>query len=191
MRMDFAMLSGSSSSPPATSRTSLRYPPIAAAAPMSVLPEQAASWAYPQPGHDDGGDRLHAVTGLLGRLYLTGHLQRLSEEQRSLVGQAVVAHKAIRAQIATSVPGWPLGLPSWDAEQLALALSTADETLLTVWHRGPGPAVVDIPGGPWSSVTPLFPVDLPGWHPELRRDRLRLTIDIAGPTARTYRLGAT
>ena len=31
----------------------LRYPPIAAAAPLSMLPEQAANWAYPQPDMTD------------------------------------------------------------------------------------------------------------------------------------------
>ena len=31
----------------------LRYPPIAAAAPAAIAPEQAAVWAYPQPEWDD------------------------------------------------------------------------------------------------------------------------------------------
>ena len=49
-----------------------KYPPIAASAPVSMLPEQAASWAYPQPEMSDEEAAFCLVTGLLGRFYLSG-----------------------------------------------------------------------------------------------------------------------
>ncbi|MDF2712029.1 MAG: alpha-galactosidase, partial [Nonomuraea muscovyensis] len=50
MRIDYAMLSRLQLQSTSDQQDFLRYPPIAVAAPLSTLPEQAANWAYPQPG---------------------------------------------------------------------------------------------------------------------------------------------
>jgi hypothetical protein len=89
------------------------------------------------------------ATALLGRLYLSGHLDTMSPAQQALVAEAVRVHKRIRAEVASAVPFWPLGLPRWTDRWIALGLHTADPhdgdrpapggraaAYLTVWHRG-------------------------------------------------------
>ena len=104
MRADFMMLSRLSLQSTSDQQDPARYPTIAAAAPMLMLPEQAGSWAYPAADMSLEETALTLQAGLLGRLYLSGYLHRLRPEQLSLVHQAVAAHKAVRAQISISPP---------------------------------------------------------------------------------------
>jgi alpha-galactosidase len=189
MRADYAMLARLNLQSTSDQQDSARYASIAAAAPMMMLPEQAGSWAYPavEMGLEETALTLQA--GLLGRLYLSGYLNRLSPEQRALVHEAMALHRALRPEILTGLPGWPLGLPRWEDEQLALSLDGADSTLITLWHRGLGPARFDVPiPATATAVTPVFPTTLPGWTAELRTDTLAVTVDLPGPSARTFRV---
>ena len=99
----------------------------------------------PEHGDGSGGDRRSLSLGLLGRLYLSGHLPQLSEDQRRLVHEAVAAHRELRGVISSLVPRWPIGLPGWDDPWAVLALTSPEVTLLTVFHRGVGPAETAVP----------------------------------------------
>jgi alpha-galactosidase len=59
---------------------------------------------------------------MLGRIHLSGHLDRMSARQRTLVADALAAYKRIRGGIAAAVPFWPLGLPGWTDSWIALGL---------------------------------------------------------------------
>ncbi|MFC4070012.1 alpha-galactosidase [Actinoplanes subglobosus] len=142
MRADYGLLSRMHLQSTSDQQDFRRYPPIAVSAPLSILPEQAASWAYPQPDMTDAEIAFTMCTGLLGRLYLSGRLDAMSPEQHRLVRDGVDAFREIRADLATAVPVWPLGLPGWDDTWLALALHTGDTTYLGLWRR-PG-AVADL-----------------------------------------------
>ncbi|GFJ88411.1 glycoside hydrolase family 36 protein [Phytohabitans rumicis] len=78
MRQDYALLSRLHLQSTSDQQEFLRYPPIAAAAFLSILPEQAGNWAYPQPEMSDEEIRFTLTTGMLGRLYLSGHLDRMT-----------------------------------------------------------------------------------------------------------------
>jgi alpha-galactosidase len=65
------------------------------------------------------------------------------------------------------VPRWPLGLPGWDDSWAALALTNPQITLLTLFHRGSGPAEAAVPL-PWlvdvpSEMEAVFPSELSDW----------------------------
>jgi alpha-galactosidase len=135
MRMDFAMLSRLQMQSTSDQQDPLKYPPIAAAAPVSMLPEQAANWAFPQPEMNDEEIAFALATGLLGRFYLSGYFNRMSAEQRILVTEAVRAYKGIRSEISRSLPFWPLGLPDWTAPWVALGLHSESSDLVTIWNR--------------------------------------------------------
>jgi alpha-galactosidase len=189
MRTDYALLSRLQLQSTSDQQEFLRYPPIAAAAPAAIAPEQAAVWAYPQPGFSDGEIAFTMVNALLGRVHLSGHLNRMSAPQRALVAEAVrVYRESLRAAIARSVPFWPLGLPRWDSSWIALGLSAPGGSHLALWRRGPDWAAdadavtLPLPHLRGTRATPrvLYPRDAgaaAGWD----AGRGTLTVTLPGP----------
>jgi alpha-galactosidase len=142
MRTDYALLSRLQLQSTSDQQDYLRYAAIAAAAPAAIAPEQSAVWAYPQPEFTDDQIAFTLCSAMLGRIHLSGHIDRMSAGQRELVAQGVRVYKQIRADLARAVPMWPLGLPGWSDPVLALGMRTADVTYLAAWRRGTldGPA---------------------------------------------------
>jgi alpha-galactosidase len=168
MRQDFATASRFDLQSTSDQEDAHAYAPVAAAAPMLILPEQAGNWAYPQPGMSDQDITYSLCTGVLGRLYLSGWLDRLDTAQRDIVAMAVQAHKQIRHRIAAASPFWPLGLPGWDDPWIALGMRDGDDgVFLTVWRRGAQPGAVSIPlppapsGRRWDVPSAVFPAQSP------------------------------
>ncbi|MEU9632188.1 hypothetical protein AB0D89_36140 [Streptomyces luteogriseus] len=124
----------------------LSYSPIAAAATTVVPSEQGAVWACPQPEYDDGLITWTLGWALLGRIHLSGHLDRMPDRRRALVRDAVDIYKSIRGDLAGALSFRPLGLPGWTDEWLAPGLRTPGDATayLSVWRRG-GPARLRIP----------------------------------------------
>jgi alpha-galactosidase len=165
---------------------------------MMMLPEQAASWAYPQPGMTAEEVSFCLVTGLLGRFFLSGYLNRMEPDERNLVDEAVALAKDLTADIASSAPFWPLGLPKWEDPWVALGLTTGDTSYIALWNRS-----VDAPETTLSlhgrgvlsaeSVDTIFPRSLPGWQTEW--DEESGTLRVLNPTrsvgARVFRITAT
>jgi alpha-galactosidase len=87
MRTDYALLSRFQLHSTSDQQDYLRYPPISAAAPVALPPEQAASWAYPQPEWSDDEIAFTLCNALLGRVHLSGHIDRMSAAQQQLGGR--------------------------------------------------------------------------------------------------------
>jgi len=194
MRCDYAMLSRLDLQSTSDQQDFRLYPPIAAAAPAAMLPEQAGNWAYPQPGMTPEELACTMVTGLAGRLYLSGHLDRMSDDEFRLVTAATDLHKRIRAELAVAEPFWPLGLPGWTDDAVALGLRTKTSIILAIWWRGAEPAELSlpIPAYPVAAVRTEYPVELHDWRPRWDPDTARLTVSPgAGPTARLLRIEGT
>ncbi|SIM59830.1 glycoside hydrolase family 36 protein [Micromonospora cremea] len=198
MRMDYALLSRMQLQSTSDQQDYLRYPPVAVAAPMSVLPEQSASWAYPQP--DMSGEQLAYTmcTGFLGRLYLSGRLDGMDADQTESVRAAVQVHREIRGDLAAAVPLWPLGLPGWDDPWLSLALRAGDVVYLAVWRRAGGtPATtLSLPHlrGRDVEIDLLYPRRLPAWRCDWAAGTGSLTVSPNRPepaAARLFRIVPT
>ncbi len=183
MRMDGASLAVTQLQSTSDQQDPLRYPPIAAAAPTAVPPEQGAVWAYPQPEFGDDEIAFTLGNALLGRVHLSGHLDRMSKHQLSLVRDALTVYKSLRRDLPRAVPSWPLGLPGWSDEWLALGLRAGGTTYLSVWRRGGATDCVLPVGRPAArSVSAEIlhtstPAAAAVWHP----DRSELAIGL--PTA--------
>ncbi len=162
MRADYAMLARLQLQSTSDQQDPYLYTPIAASAPASITPEQAASWAYPQPEHPDDEIVYTLCNALLGRVHLSGYLNRMNPAQRALVAEAVSVYKRIRGDIPAGLPFWPLGLPGWSDPWAALGLRGAATTYLTLWRRDgeEQDRVLTIPHlrGREASVSILFPV---------------------------------
>ena len=148
---------------------------IVAAAPTMLLPEQNGNWAVPEPGHDEGLLGSTMLCGAVGRLHLAGKLSQLSPDQTAVVQQAVRLHKAIRGDIARSVPVWPLGLPGYHDEWICLGLQAPDSLLLAVWRRTGTCAQIDIAVEGSADAELLFPTSITGSY-ERHSGRLRLEL---------------
>ncbi|MFG2470747.1 alpha-galactosidase [Streptomyces canus] len=135
LRMDYAQLAVTQLQSTSDQQDLLRYPPIAASAATAVAPEQAAVWAYPQPDHTPDRIAFTLTGALLGRIHLSGFLDRMDDEQFELVRSAIRVYKDIRPEIAEARPFWPLGLPDWEDAWIAHGLRGRDATLLAVWRR--------------------------------------------------------
>ena len=193
MRMDYAMMARLDLQSTSDQQDFRLSAAISASAPASLLPEQAANWAYPQPGMSPEEIAFCMVNGLAGRLYLSGRLDGMSEPEFALVASGVAAFREIRGELARSVPFWPLGLPGWRDEVLAVGFTSADARYLAVWNRGPA-ATIELPLphalGVALAISTVYPRELPGWVSRWDADRGMLRLEAAsGPSARLFRLG--
>ncbi len=188
MRADPAMLARLQLQSTSDQQNFLRYPPIAAAAPAAITPEQCGNWAYPQPAFSADEIGFTLCTAMLGRLYLSGHLDQMRPEQLALVAQAVAVYKRIRPLLADAVPFWPTGLPGWEDPVLSLGLHTSGGDFVVVWNRGDGPAEVSLPLSA-AGAEVLFP---PGARTGLGADQANLLVRLAdAPAACLVRLPGT
>lgn len=189
MRADYAMLSRFQLQSTSDQRDYLRYAAIAAAAPAAVAPEQAAVWAYPQPAFTEDEITFTLCSAMLGRIHLSGHIDQMSQRQRSLVAAAVQVYKGIRADLAQAVPFWPLGLPRWADSRLALGMRAPGATYVAAWRRpadgslhDDDPADITLPVRHLRGVTAtpevLYPADAPA---EVRWDAAGGALAVALP----------
>jgi hypothetical protein len=193
MRMDFAMLSRLQLQSTSDQQDPQTYASIAAAAPLMMLPEQAANWAYPQPSMTDEGMAFTLCTGILGRFYLSGYLNTMTMPQQVLVAEAVAAHKRMRHELAVGHASWPLGIDQWTAPWVALAIGTVEVRHLTLWKRDGAEPTVRVPlpdlAGLDVVVDTVFPRRLEPW--EYRWDSVAAVLTVtagAAAAARTLRI---
>jgi alpha-galactosidase len=195
MRMDYGILARTQLQSTSDQQNPLLYPPVAVAAPMSVVPEQSASWAYPQPDMSAEEIAFCMVTGMMGRLYQSGHLDRMDADQLRLVADGIAVHKRIRGELAQAVPAWPLGLPEWSDRWLALALQPADSsrsTYLAVWRRPGASRDVQLPLSHLADASVryevVYPTELPPWTMNWSSGALHIGSDADVAAARVIKL---
>jgi alpha-galactosidase len=196
MRMDYATLSRLHMQSTSDQQDPVLYATIAAAAPASILPEQAGHWAYPNPRMHDELFALSLVNGILGRMYLSGYLNRMSAHQTDLVRAAIAAHREVLAAEATAHPRWPLGLPGWNDGWVCSGLAVGDRELyLSLWRRSADASEsLSIPlpefQGQDLACRTLFPASLRAWKTEWTPSTGVLTVSgvAQAPAARVLAL---
>ncbi len=164
------------------------YPVIAAGAGMAMPLEQAGNWAYPQPDMSPEEVVFALVTGLAGRMYLSGRLDEMPERSRDLVHQAVEAYRGVIAHHLRATPAWPLGLPRWGDPVVASASVDHDTgaTVVCVWSRaGEQECELALPhlAGAEVSITQVFPQpapDLQAWRTRAEGEAGRIRIEGMG-----------
>ncbi|MFI5711256.1 glycoside hydrolase family 36 protein [Kribbella sp. NPDC051620] len=187
MRMDYALLSRLHLQSTSDQQDPVLYAPIAAAAPASVVPEQAGNWAYPQTGTSPERFTFCLVNGILGRMYLSGYLDKMTSAELDLVRTAISRHRLVLGEPLT--PFWPLGLPGWTDEWVVLGLAGKSRSYLTIWHREAGPAEVELPLPP-GRIADFFPLAADGWSYLWQAGGLKVSTDVAEPSARVITLFA-
>ena len=139
-RMDYGMLSVNTLQSTSDQQDPVRYAAISAAIHTAVVPEQGASWAYPQGDWSDEINALTVVNSLLGRIHLSGRLDLMNAKQLQIIEEGMEVYRGIRSDIPSAVPFWPLGLSKWHDKWLAVGLMPEHQkyAYLAVWRRGGG-----------------------------------------------------
>ncbi|MGI8458209.1 MAG: alpha-galactosidase [Propionibacteriaceae bacterium] len=197
LRSDFAMLSRLQLQSTSDQQDPLLYPMIAVGALVHILPEQAANWAYPQSTMSDELIAFTMCTGMAGRLYQAGLIDRMSPRQLALVAAGVATHKATRETLATATVRFPTGVPSWDDNWITVAFETEEDTLVIAWRHQQAPVEValELPhlGSADVCVTQLYPpvATLPEWSTIRTPTGLTVKVDDGVAAARMWRVART
>jgi len=140
-----------------------RTPPISAAAPMAITPEQSGVWASVEGAMGDEQLAFSVISAMLARVHLAGRIDTLSEAQLELVRAGLDAYKSLRSGISTSVPSFPLGLPAWRDDWIAQGARLDGTTMAIAVHRRGGVARQDIALPAWLGPNPTATVVYPAW----------------------------
>lgn len=177
MRADYAQLQRLDLQSTSDQCDPLIYAAIAAGAGLTILPEQQGNWGYAQQEMDDETAVFTLATGVLGRLYLSGFIDRMDERRLALVRDAVALHRRVLAEQRDLVPFWPARLPDFNGDWLVAGLrhpsflpSQDDDPCdyIIVWRRGGTPSVnVPLPEG--RRIEQIFPnPDVPEHAPDAK-----------------------
>ena len=192
MRSDFAMLSRLALQSTTDQQDPLLYPAIAAGALVHLLPEQAGNWAYPQATMSDEMIIFTMCTGLAGRIYQAGLIDRMSPSQKALVAAGIAVHKEMRADLVRSTPRFPTGLPSWDQSWTTVALDAGEATYLFAWRQrlAPNSVRLELADVADRRVEQLYPPvgAVPDWQVERHPGGITLTATEEIPAARVYKI---
>jgi len=187
MRADYAMLARLHLQSTSDQQDPILAAPIAAAAPASILPEQAGNWASPQPRMSDARLAWSVAVAAAGRMYLSGPLHDLSDQQQQTVRDAIAVQRDVLAALPTLLPSWPLGLPAPDATKLALMLRGAEQGWLVCWLHPGAEAAIDLGSG-WVAEVVFPRQDARGFTMRTERDSVTVTSVADEPVAGILRL---
>jgi alpha-galactosidase len=135
MRMDGATQRHTHVQQMSDQASALPFSFICAVAPTAVPSDQAAAWMNPDAGMTMDEIEFAAVTPQLSRFELSGPIDALSAEQKRVVADSIELYRSVRADVGSSDPVWPWGLPEVNDEWLTLAQRNERRTLVNVWHR--------------------------------------------------------
>lgn len=153
LRMDYAMLSRYSVQSTSDQTNYLRTAPIAAAAATGVLPECAAVWSYPITRDSAEEAVFNMVNAMLTRIHLSGRIFDMEEEPFRRVQEGVAIYKKIREEIPSSLPFYPLGLPSACDDWLCAGYRSEKHSYLAVWRMaGEEEKTIPLPFGAKEAV---------------------------------------
>ena len=77
---------------------------------------------YAQEEMDDETAVFTLTAGILGRLYLSGFINRMGERRLALVRDAVALHRRVLDEQGHLMPWWPDDLPDFNGPWLAYGL---------------------------------------------------------------------
>ena len=145
MRMDYAMLALHSIQSVSDQEDYRDTAIIAANCATAVLPEQGAIWSYPKAAGGILEAEFNMVNSMLCRMYLSGEICNLSDEQFRAVKDGIKCYKALRDKIRTFIPFYPLGLNMNTKPWACVGYKANTEVYLAVWRLDAESEYINIP----------------------------------------------
>lgn len=118
---------------------------ICAASATAVTPEQCAAWSYPLKSSDAEDTVFNMVNTMLLRILQSGRITEISDECLDLIKEGIDCYKNIRKDIPTSLPFWPLGLPTIYDDFIAYGLENENCKYVAVWKLDTDISEISIP----------------------------------------------
>ncbi len=138
---------------------------ISAASPSCVTPEQNAVWSYPLIDGDLEEVAFNMINAMTMRIHQSGHLYKLKSEKRNLIKEAFDYYKSYRHLIPKSYPFWPIGIPHFNDDIIALGFKNEECAHIAVWRISSEKEEIIIPlsnlNKKINSVSLVYPKDLP------------------------------
>ncbi|MDQ0676986.1 alpha-galactosidase [Arthrobacter pascens] len=144
----------------------VKTPPISAAAPLAITPEQSGVWASVEGSMGDEQLAFSLISALLSRVHLAGRIDTLGPAQLDVVRAGVAAYKELRSGISSSLPTFPLGLPAWRDNWIAQGARLGQTALAIAVHRRGGEVEQSIELPAWLGQHPAATVEYPAWGAE-------------------------
>ena len=175
MRMDYKALSMFQLISTSDQTRYYLYPYIVGNIFCSVLPEQAAVWAYPvetalydaenEAATNDKVTKEHIVinmlNAMLGRFHMASRLHLLDEDKQALIKEAVDVYNQMTPDKLQSVPYLPKGYTQVDDTFVAVGLKTDKKIYLGVWNlNGERHVTLDLPEISVKDITVAYPKNL-------------------------------
>jgi alpha-galactosidase len=182
MRTDWGLLSHSQLQSTSDQQDYRQYANIAACSPVLILPEQCGNWAYPNCTMSPEQTMFTMINGMVGRLYLSGYLTQMSQEQRAIVKEALDVYKDIRLDIRKATPFWPFGLPQWNDNVICYGLRVNEQFgYLAIWRKEGTNSDWSIPlsgnEADFLSLNRIYGVNSPvEWNPSASRVTIHSTV---------------
>lgn len=131
------------------------------------------------------------VNAMTMRIHQSGHLARLSGENKALIKEALDYYKGYRHLIGSSLPFWPLGMPAFDDRRFALGFYNEECSHLALWRVEDEGDCVTIPLDGCKreilEVRLVYPKNLPcSW--EYRKEENCLAVSQPAKSARLFQL---
>jgi alpha-galactosidase len=192
LRSDFATLSRLQLQSTSDQTNPLLYPAIAVGSLVHIVPEQAGNWTYPQPGMSPDMIAFCMATGMAGRMYHAGRVDKMTADELELVKEGVAVHKSIRGEIALSTPRFPTGLPTWNDEWVSVAFDLPELSYLIVWRIADSAGQLDLnldfDRSSSVEIDQIYPMTDDGtWSVSKNHRGVRIRA-AAGPSARMFRV---
>lgn len=135
MRMDWESLKHFSIQSISDATHSNEFAHMSVTAPTAVLPEQAGIWVAPSNNNSLNENSLAAVNGMLNRMYLSGRIDLLRDEDFASLKAGVELYKELRSEFADALPIFPEGLNTFENDWMVGGrITTENNIYLTVAH---------------------------------------------------------
>lgn len=137
LRMDYGLLSRLQIQSSSDLEDFLDYAPLAAGVASMCLPEQMAVWAFPSAPGDEENTVCNMVNCLLGRVHLSGRIDRLDGKNAALVRDALDLYRKIRSDLTAMRPFYPMGMPRMvpGGKWMTWGLRNGSQCYLGAWRR--------------------------------------------------------